>query len=301
MYRAKATGKARYVLFDAELHSEASRRLRLEADLRQAVQHGHLSAVYQPVYELASGRLTGFEALARWTHPERGEVGPDTFIPVAEDSGLMVAVTDLMLRMACRQLKEWQEQNPRFAELTVQVNLSGKDLAHGSVSERVTHAITQAGVLPRHLTLELTENILMESIETALPQLNRLRDLGVHLCVDDFGTAYSSLSHLARLPIDGLKVDRSFVRNLSVASKDAMVVLGIVHLGQSLGKVVVAEGIETVSQFEQLRGMGCHSGQGFLMSRPLSGEAAGALLQQLQDGQSHALAGAALSAATVLH
>jgi len=271
MYRAKSAGKARYAVFDVSLQHEAARRLRLEADLRCAIQKGELGAAFQPIYELDSGRLTGFEALARWTHAEHGIVGPDEFIPVAEESGLIVPITTFMLHHACAQLRQWQRLDAAFESLTVHVNLSGKDLAQGGLATRVMQAVNEAGLLPRHLTLELTENILTECIDVAMPQLDRLRELGVRLSVDDFGTGSSSLSHLSRLPIDSLKIDRSFVRNLSVDSKDAMVVRGIVHLGRSLGAEVVAEGVETLRQYEDLREMGCHRGQGFLMSRPMSG------------------------------
>jgi diguanylate cyclase (GGDEF)-like protein/PAS domain S-box-containing protein len=278
MYRAKAAGKARYAVFDRSLHAEVSNRLRLEADLRHAIALGQLAVVYQPLVELDGNRLVGFEALARWTHPEQGPIGPDVFIPVAEESGLIVGLTDLVLKRACEQLRQWQLIDESFADLRMQVNLSGRDVAQAGLTGRISHALLGAGLQAQHLTLELTENILMERLETALPMLEELRALGVRLSVDDFGTGYSSLAHLSTLPIDSLKVDRSFVRNLSAGSKEAMVVRGIVQLGQSLGKDVVAEGIETASQFDQLREMGCRLGQGFHMARPLSAERITALL-----------------------
>jgi diguanylate cyclase (GGDEF)-like protein/PAS domain S-box-containing protein len=282
LYRAKAAGKARYAIFDVSLHAEVADRLRLEADLRRAIAQGELSVAYQPLLELPSNRLVGFEALARWTHPERGPVGPDVFIPVAEESGLIVAITDFMLKRACAQLREWQMLDDAFADLRVQVNLSGKDLAQPGLVARVSQALLVAGAQASHLTLELTENILMARLETALPMLHELRELGVRLSVDDFGTGYSSLAHLSSLPIDSLKIDRSFVHNLSAGSKKSMIVRSIVQLGNSLGKDVVAEGIETASQFDQLRDMGCRLGQGFHIGRPLSAEAVTALLQRLQ-------------------
>ena len=281
MYRAKSAGKARYAIFDRSLHAEVAQRVRLEADLRHAIAQGQLSVVYQPLIELRSNRLVGFEALARWTHPELGPVGPDVFIPVAEESGLIVPLTDLVLRRACAQLRQWHLLDAVFADLRVQVNLSSKDLAQPGLASRVTQAVFGAGLLPTHLTLELTENILMERLETALQMLEELRRLGVRLSVDDFGTGYSSLAHLSSLPIDSLKVDRSFVRSLTAGSKEAMVVRGIVQLGNSLGKDVVAEGIETPSQFDQLCEMGCRFGQGFHLGRPLAPERVTALLQSL--------------------
>jgi diguanylate cyclase (GGDEF)-like protein/PAS domain S-box-containing protein len=272
MYKAKAAGKARYALFNSGLHAEAVERLRLEGELRHAIGHGGLSVAYQPLFDLADGKVIGFEALARWNHPELGVIGPDRFIPVAEDSGLIVPLTDFVLHRACHQLKEWQLLDPVFASLTMHVNIAGKDLGQTGLVARVTHAIVEAGLRPEHLALELTENILMERLETALPLLAELRALGIGLSVDDFGTGYSSLAHLSTLPIDSLKVDRSFVRSLHLDTNEATIVRAIVHLGNALGKRVIAEGIETASQFAQLREMGCHTGQGFHMSRPLAPE-----------------------------
>jgi diguanylate cyclase (GGDEF)-like protein len=285
MYRAKAAGKARWALFDVSLHAQVSQRLRLEGALRQAIEEGSLEVAYQPLMRLEDNRITGFEALARWTHPEHGTIGPDVFIPIAEESGLIVPLTDLVLRRACRQLHAWQGLDASLAGLIVHVNLSSKDLAHQNLFERVTHALAGAGLEPRHLALELTENILMERIETALPMLAALRGLGVQLSVDDFGTGYSSLAHLSSLPIDNLKIDRCFVRNLRPGTKESMVVRGIVQLGNSLGKRVVAEGIETAAQLDQLREMGCHSGQGFHFSKPLPAQQAQALLERVLDSR----------------
>jgi diguanylate cyclase (GGDEF)-like protein/PAS domain S-box-containing protein len=287
MYKAKAGGKARYALFDASLHAEVSQRLRLEGELRRALDDGKIEVAYQPLFDLRSGSLAGFEALARWTHPELGVVGPDRFIPVAEESGLIVALTDSVLHQACKQLKTWQDSDPAFAGLTINVNLSGKDLANPALVARVTRALVEARLQPECLVLELTENILMELLETALPTLSELRSLGIALSVDDFGTGYSSLSHLSSLPIDSLKVDRSFIRTLRSGSKEAMVVRAIVNLGNSLGKRVIAEGIETDSQFAHLRDMGCQTGQGFHLSRPLMPPAVDALLERTLAGDLH--------------
>jgi diguanylate cyclase (GGDEF)-like protein/PAS domain S-box-containing protein len=278
MYRAKSAGKDRYALFDIALHAEVAERLRLEGDLRSAIQDGQLSVAYQPLYELATGKLAGFEALARWQHPELGAIGPDKFIPIAEESGLIVALTDFVMHRACHQLRQWQESGPTCAALTMNVNISSKDLGHTGLVARVTHALVNANLPPQCLNLELTENILMERLEAATPMLEDLRALGVGLSVDDFGTGYSSLAHLSTLPVDCLKVDRSFISGLRSGSREATVVRAIVNLGNSLGKAVVAEGIETASQFDQLRQMGCQVGQGFHMSRPLTPEAVDALL-----------------------
>ena len=231
MYKAKASGKARYALFDTLLHTEVSHRLRLEGDLRRALADGQLAVAYQPLLDLASGRVTGFEALARWNHPELGVIPPTTFIAIAEDAGLIVALTDFMLRSACAQLKEWQLRDESFAELNMHVNVSGNDIAHPGLVARVTGALVEARLQPQHLTLELTENILMERLEAALPKLTELRGLGVNLSVDDFGTGYSSLRHLSTLPVNSLKIDRAFIADLQRGSDEAAVVRAIVMLG----------------------------------------------------------------------
>ena len=283
MYKAKLGGKARYALFDSGLHTEVSHRLRLEGDLRRALAAGQLSVAYQPLFDLASRRITGFEALARWQHPELGAISPIAFIAVAEEAGLMVQLTDFMLRTACRQLRQWQQRDRGFAELKMHVNVSGNDIAHGALVARVTAAIDAAGLQPSHLALELTENILMERLEAALPMLTDLRQLGVGLSVDDFGTGYSSLRHLSSLPVNSLKIDRAFIADLQRGSNEAAVVRAIVLLGNSLGKAIIAEGIETAAQLEQLLQMGCAAGQGFYLARPLPPEGIAALLDDAID------------------
>ena len=273
MYKAKSAGKARYALFDTSLHIEVANRLRLEGDLRHAIDEGRLAVAYQPVFDIASGRISGFEALVRWQHPVDGSISPNAFLPIAEESGLMLRLTDFVMHCACHQLREWQlQQGPASAELTMNVNVSGHDVAHPAFVARVTRAIVEAGLQPRHLCIELTEDILMSRLEGALPLLGELRRLGVRLAIDDFGTGYSSLSHLSTLPIDCLKIDRSFVSRLETNANEAAVVRSIILLGSSLGKAVVAEGIETEGQLEQLESMGCRLGQGYLMARPLAAQ-----------------------------
>ena len=280
MYKAKNEGKARFAVFDEGLHTAVSARLRLEGELRQAIAKGELSVVYQPLFKLgpAGNVLTGFEALVRWPHPSGDTLQPTAFLPIAEETGLMLQVSDFVLHCACRQLRQWQQSSPELAELTMSINLSAHDLAHPALVARISRAIVEAGLRPEHLTLELTEDILMSGIASAVDTLSALRKLGVRLAVDDFGTGYSSLSHLSRLPIDSLKIDRSFVHQLKRNSDDAAVVAAIVQLGSTLRKAVVAEGIETADQVEQLRELGCELGQGFHLSTPLSEEAAGAWL-----------------------
>ena len=284
MYKAKHEGKARYAVFDTSLHTAVSARLRLEGELRQAIAKGELTVVYQPMFKLntlgpvtnpGTQPLSGFEALVRWQHPSGDTLQPTSFLPIAEETGLMLQVSDFVLHCACRQLRQWQQSSPELADLTMSINLSAHDLAHPALVARVSRAVVEAGLRPEHLTLELTEDILMSDIRGAVETLLALRRLGVRLAVDDFGTGYSSLSHLSRLPIDSLKIDRSFVHRLRRNSDDAAVVAAIVQLGSTLRKAVVAEGIETADQMEQLCELGCELGQGFHLSTPLSEQAAG--------------------------
>ena len=284
MYKAKGAGKARYALFDASLHTEVANRLRLEGDLRRAIDDGRLSVAYQPVFALVGaepGRLAGFEALVRWQHPLDGNISPVSFLPIAEEAGLMVKLTDFVMHCACHQLREWQLSDPAWAALTMNVNVSGHDISHPAFVARVTRAIVEAGLKPAHLCIELTEDILMSRLESALPFLSELRRMGVTLAIDDFGTGYSSLSHLSTLPIDCLKIDRSFVTRLEAGSNEAAVVRSIVLLGSSLGKAVVAEGIETDVQLQQLQEMGCELGQGYLLARPAAAAEVSLLLLKL--------------------
>jgi diguanylate cyclase (GGDEF)-like protein/PAS domain S-box-containing protein len=288
MYKAKAAGKARYALFDTVLHTEVSQRLRLEGDLRRALAAGQLGVAYQPLYELATGRIIGFEALARWNHPELGAVSPAIFIAVAEESGLIVPLTTYVMRAACNQLRQWQLRDSAFADLVMHVNVSGNDITNSGFVARVAAVLAEARLAPQHLTLELTENILMERLEGALPVLGELRRLGVSLSVDDFGTGYSSLRHLSSLPVNSLKIDRAFVADLQRGSDEAAVVRAIILLGNSLGKSIIAEGIETEAQMEQLRLLGCPSGQGFHLARPLAAEHIDTMLGNLV-AQAHAV------------
>ena len=286
MYKAKSQGRARVALFDDSLHAEVSRRLRLEGDLRRALEHGSLSVAYQPLFELqrgpARGGLRALEALVRWQHPSEGMLAPADFLPIAEESGLMQRVSEFVLRTACRQVRAWQLSHAAWAELSVCVNVAAEDLAEPGFAARVQAALLESGLRGEHLTLELTENILMSRIEGAVPALTELRRLGVRVAVDDFGTGYSSLSYLARLPIDTLKIDRSFVAQLAGDGDQAAVVRAIVHLGQSLRKAIVAEGIENSRQVEHLLALGCQLGQGFHLAEPLDAAATGELLTQVR-------------------
>ena len=281
MYKAKVNGRARYALFDTLLQTEVSHRGRLERDLRSALAAGELSVAYQPIFNLESRRITGFEALARWNHPELGAISPLSFIAIAEEAGLIIALTDFMLGSACRQLREWQLLDDSLSELSIHVNVSGNDIAHRGLLARVSAAIEEAQLQPRHLTLELTENILIERLEAALRTLSELRAFGVGLSLDDFGTGYSSLRHLSALPVSSLKIDRGFVQGLQRGSSEAAVLRAIVLLGASLGKSIIAEGIESAEQMEQLRLLGCPAGQGYHLARPLAAGLIGKMLAGL--------------------
>ncbi|HZB46555.1 MAG TPA: EAL domain-containing protein [Pyrinomonadaceae bacterium] len=274
MYRAKTLGKARHEVFDKAMHARALNLLQLETDLRRAVERREFHLHYQPIVSLKGGALTGFEALARWQHPERGAVMPDEFIPVAEETGLIAPIGKLVLGDACRQLAVWQERYPQYPPLQVSVNLSGKQFMKPDLIEHVREVLAETGIEPRSLKLEITESIMMENIETAPMMLAQLRALGVELAIDDFGTGYSSLSYLHRFPINTLKIDRSFVGRMDGHNENAEIVRTIVMLARSLEMDVVAEGVETEDQFAQLKTLKCEYGQGFFFSRPV--DAAGA-------------------------
>jgi diguanylate cyclase (GGDEF)-like protein/PAS domain S-box-containing protein len=280
MYRAKAAGRARTALFDASLRAQLASQVNLERDLRRALEQQQLNLVYQPIYDLASGRVDSFEALVRWNHPERGPVPPSTFIPIAEETALISGLTDWVLGRACAQLREFQRGlPPQAARPRVHVNVSGTDMCRASFVSQVATALLVNGLEPGQLTLEITESTLMHRLDSALDVMGKLRELGVGLSVDDFGTGYSSLSYLSTLPITSLKIDRSFVQRLQDDTKDAEVVKAVITLGRALGKTVIAEGIETPAQLAQLRQLGCGLGQGYLLARPLSADGAAAVLQ----------------------
>jgi diguanylate cyclase (GGDEF)-like protein/PAS domain S-box-containing protein len=279
MYRAKSAGRARYALFDAALRSQLSDQVQLEADLRRAIEQNQLSVAYQPIYDLQTGQVMSFEALARWDHPRRGFIAPRVFIPIAEESGLIAALTKSVLSIACRQLGVWQHDGVGHSSLQIQVNLSGLDLCHGGLAIHVEKTLHANGLAASRLTLEITESTLMTSLDRVMDTMMKLRDIGVGLSVDDFGTGYSSLSYLSTLPITGLKIDRSFVSRLTHGSQDCEIAKAIITLGNVLGKSVVAEGIETTAQMEQLRALGCGFGQGYLLGRPMHAGAARKLLE----------------------
>ena len=289
MYRAKSSGRAQYRLFDTAMRADAMERLQLQSDLPKALTEKQFQLYYQPKVRLETGKLFGFEALLRWDHPDCGFIPPLRFIPVAEETGLIIPIGAWVLEETCRQLRAWQEHFPMEPPLQISINVSVKQLFHPGFVDSVREALGQAGILPRSLQLELTESVLLSENEAAADILNELKGLGVELSVDDFGTGYSSLNRLDRYPFDNIKIDQSFVVRMGQDERSAKVIRSIVALAQNLKMDVIAEGVETTGQAEELLRLGCPSGQGYLFAKPLPVEQAEALLP----GRSHLAVGAA--------
>ncbi|HEX6730338.1 MAG TPA: diguanylate cyclase [Pyrinomonadaceae bacterium] len=268
MHRAKALGKARYVVFGRDMHGEVMSRLKMETDLRHACERNEFVINYQPIVSLNSRMLIGFEALVRWHHPEFGTISPADFIPVAEETGQILSIGQTVLASACRQAKFWQVKYPS-TPLFVSVNLSVKQFNQPGLVENISRVLAETKIAPHCLKLEITESVFSENIEAAVELLTQLRTLGVKLSIDDFGTGYSSLSYLQRFPIDTLKIDRSFVNGMMESEENSQIVRTIVSLGQNLGMDVIAEGVETEEQVTLLRQLECENGQGYLFSSPL--------------------------------
>jgi diguanylate cyclase (GGDEF)-like protein len=267
LYQAKWRGKARSALFEPAFQTAAMRRLDLENDLRHALAAGEFRLFYQPVVALGSGALVGWEALVRWHHPERGMVSPAEFIPVAEETGLIVPLGQWVLEEACRQARFWQP--PAGHEpLIMNVNLWGRQFQQPSLVADVKRALQTADLDPRALKLEITESVVMHDVDAASAILDALSGVGVRIAIDDFGTGYSSLAYLKRFPIETLKIDRSFISGVVSDQHDAAIVRGVVSLAMGLGLNVAAEGIETVAQQQRLVEVGCEFGQGDLFGRP---------------------------------
>jgi len=279
MYGAKTSGKARDAVFDYQMHDRAVALLELETDLRRAVERSEFEIYYQPIVSLSTGNIDAFEALLRWRHPRRGLLVPDSFVPVAEDTGLIVPIGWWVLREACRQLADWQSLPWACQNLAVTVNLSGKQFMQSDLVERIEEILRSTGIRTGSLRLEMTESTIMEQAEEAVDKLKVLRALGVKLYIDDFGTGYSSLSYLHRLPVDALKIDRSFISEMDSEAERAEIVGTIVTLARNLRMDVAAEGIETAEQVTRLRALACHYGQGFFFSEPLGSSAAGGLIE----------------------
>lgn len=274
MYRAKAKGKAQYQVFDQTMHKHALEQLQLETEIRQSLERNEFCLHYQPIINLQTNDLAGFEALVRWNHPTRGMVSPMEFIPVAEETGLILPLGKWILQEACRQLCKWQKYNSLASSLAVSINLSCKQFLQDDLAEQIIAMLEQTGLAPNRLKLEITESHILENMESSIAMMDRLRLLGIEISLDDFGTGYSSLSYLHRLPIDYLKIDRSFVGRMVENKENAEIVRTIIRLAQSLKMKVVAEGIETAEQLEQLKRLKCEYGQGYFFSKPLKASAA---------------------------
>jgi len=278
MYRAKIGGKARYEIFNPSMHDRAVVRLQMETDLRLAIERQEFLIHYQPMVSLSSGRIIGFESLLRWQHPERGLLFPGEFIIVAQEAGLMVSIDQWVMRQACQQIQQWQEQTSRFPPLSISVNICNIHFIQANLVKEITQILQQTSLDASRFKLEITENVIMENHRSATATLSQLKALGIRLVIDDFGTGYSSLSRLHGFPIDELKIDRSFVSKINAKEKNLEITEIIVMLGKKLGLDVTAEGIETAEQLAQLKEMKCTYGQGYFFSQPLSSEAAEALI-----------------------
>jgi EAL domain-containing protein (putative c-di-GMP-specific phosphodiesterase class I) len=272
MYWAKKQGLG-YRVFEPDMYEQALRRLRLENELQRALEADEFVVHYQPIVDFRTDEVRRVEALVRWRHPERGLLGPTEFVPVAEETGLIVPIGRWVLEEACKQAKVWQERHPRIAPLVMCVNLSIKQLQRPDLVETIERVLRETHLDAGCLSLDITESLYIEALESNIAGLDELKRLGVRLSIDDFGVGYSSLSYLKRLPADTLKIDKSFVKGVGENAEDTAIVRMVIELAQTLGMMVVAEGVESEGQAEQLKEMGCDLGQGYYFSKPLPLEA----------------------------
>jgi Amt family ammonium transporter len=278
LYRAKADATDRVAIFHPRMSASSFDRLELELDLRRAVERDEMRVHYQPLVDLPTGCTLGHEALVRWQHPTRGLMGPLAFIPLAEETGIILAIGDYVLAEACRQGRAWQLADPAFADLVVSVNLSARQFARPDLAAHIATVLAETGLAPTALELEITESVAMSDAEATGVTLRALHELGVRLALDDFGTGYSSLAYLSQLPLDVIKIDRSFVAGLLDSPVNLAIVRAVVGLAQGLGISVTAEGIEREDQLLALRELGCERGQGYLFAHPRPADEAGAAL-----------------------
>lgn len=280
MYRAKARGRAQAVVFDGGMHTSALTAFRLEHELRAAVQRCEFLMYYQPIVRLATRKLVAFETLVRWRHPARGLVTAEEFMPMAEETGLIVAIDEWMIRSALRQAREWFGPGAFHSGLAININLSPASLLRPGFADLLHEMLREVRIDSRRINLELTERMLVESTTLSETAIQRLRSLSVGFCLDDFGIGYSSLSYLARFPITQLKIDGSFIKQMNTTDRHQMIIGTIIRLARNLGITVIAEGVELEAQARELQAMGCHYGQGYLFAPPLDAEAADRLVQQ---------------------
>jgi len=283
MYQAKTNGKGRFEVFEEGMHTGAVSLMKLEIDLRRAHENEEFVLHYQPIVALQSEEIIGFEALVRWNHPTRGMVPPSEFIPVAEDTGLILLIGKWVLREACRQMNEWQSKFDSSESMIISVNLSARQVERKSLVEEIASTLKETQLPPRCLRLEITESVIMNNPEQAIESVKQLREMGVRVSIDDFGTGYSSLGYLHKFPVDTLKVDRSFINRIGNEGENAEIVQTIITLAASLNMEVVAEGIETAEQLDFLRHISCKFGQGYFYSRPVDSDSAGEMLGKLSE------------------
>ncbi|QQZ08763.1 bifunctional diguanylate cyclase/phosphodiesterase [Heyndrickxia vini] len=269
MYRVKEQGKNNFQFYTPDMNEAVSQKIKLEMGLRKGLERGDFNVHYQPQVDVSFGRIIGVEALIRWNHPDLGNIPPSDFIPIAEETGLIVPIGEWVLYEACRQNKEWQQEG--YAPLRVAVNISSRQFQHSNLVEVVQRTLTETGLDPQYLELELTESIIQDS-KHAISTMQKLKDMGIHLSIDDFGTGYSSLSYLKLFPIDTLKIDQSFTKNIFSDTKDAALVHTIINMAHSLDLKVIAEGVETGEQLQFLQQTQCNEAQGYFFSRPISAE-----------------------------
>ena len=280
LYKAKELGKARYEIFNQQMYVQAMHRLELENELREGISQWQLVLYYQPLISLHNGKLSGFEALVRWQHPRRGFISPGEFIPLAEETGLIIALGKWVMYEACTQLKIWQNKLPEANSLTMSINVTGDELRHPDFLSSIDYIIAQTEVNSHCLKLEMTESMLIENSEQIIAVLEAIKNRNIQLSIDDFGTGYSSLSYLPQFPVDNLKIDRSFVNAMNINQQNTEIVKTIVTLAKALDMRVIAEGIETKTQLQSLQALGVEFGQGFLFSKPLTSELAEKFLLQ---------------------
>jgi EAL domain-containing protein (putative c-di-GMP-specific phosphodiesterase class I) len=278
MYLAKQQGKSGYACFVQSMHDNLLRKLALTADLRDGLGRGEITVAYQPIVEITTGRIVGVEALARWRHPQRGPIGPDEFIPLAEQTGLIQQLGGHVLQESCAQAADWRRQFPAAVALTVNVNVSVRQVQHPGIVAEVTDVLTTTGLPPSALVLEITESVLSEDHELLAERMWALKRLGIRLAVDDFGTGYSSLSRLRRFPIDSLKIPKPFVDGILHGPEQSALARAIIELAGTLGLYVVAEGIEHREQWDELARLNCQLGQGYYFAKPSTSAEIAALL-----------------------
>jgi EAL domain-containing protein (putative c-di-GMP-specific phosphodiesterase class I) len=286
MYMAKERGKGRYQIFEPEMHDTALKRLEMKADLQRALEHEEFVLFYQPVIELETGRVSGVEALIRWIHPTRGMVPPLDFIPLAEETGLIIPIGRWVLRTAVSYAKALQDAYPMDPPFHMAVNLSARQLARPEIVDEVRDILDETQIIPHSLILEITESVMMQDMELSIERLTELKSLGVQLAIDDFGTGYSSLNYVRRFPVDILKVDKSFIDGVSEGGESSALTAAVIELAGILGLKPVAEGIERADQLQRLLELHCDLGQGYFFAKPLPGMDLESLLTERREMES---------------